>query len=170
MHELVSDLEIDMANFRIPIDSLVYRVSSRLGIIDPRIDKYYGENSPADLKIQSFVKRIAPEEPYILDEPLWSTGRMKRDGGHCFPTGPECKGCIFENVCQKKFLDVEPETLGMLASKTSVKRKRTPTVEEKRVADRQMKFAEFVEELKRHGVTGKEYRERVMQWQNEHKN
>ena len=41
LHELVPNLEIDMINYKIPIDSLVFRVASRIGIIDPTNDKYY---------------------------------------------------------------------------------------------------------------------------------
>jgi len=96
LHELVPNLRIDMTTYKIPIDSLVYRVSCRLGIVDPSIDKYFGEGSPADIRIQSFVRRISPEKPYILDEPLWSTSRQPSEGGHCYPITPQCQGCIFD--------------------------------------------------------------------------
>ena len=170
LHELVPALRIDMATYKIPVDSLIYRVSCRLGIIDPNKDKYFGEDSPADLKIQSFVKQMFPDRPYILDEPLWSTGRRAVNGGHCFPQNPNCYGCLFESICPKKFLDVDPEKLGMDTKIVSVRRKRVPTFKEKAIADRQARFAKFVEELKQKRIKGKEYREKIMQWYREHRN
>jgi len=108
LHELVPSLKIDMLTYKIPIDSLVYRVMCRLGIIDPDSDKYSDENSPADVIIQAFVSEVSPDKPWLLDEPLWSTGRQPDKGGHCFPKYPNCKGCLFESVCQRKFLDIDP--------------------------------------------------------------
>lgn len=168
LYELVSSLRIDMTTYKIPVDSLIYRVSCRLGIIDPRRDKYFGEDSPADLIIQSFVKQIFPERPYILDEPLWSTGRRSVNGGHCFPQNSNCDGCLFENICPRKFLDIDPGKLGTDTKIVSVRRKRAPTFKEKAIADKQARFAKFVEVLKQKGIRGKEYREKVMQWRREH--
>lgn len=113
LHELVSDLKIDMSDFEIPIDVLVYRVASRLGIIDPHIDKYFGKGSPADLKIQTFAKALFPDNPWLLDEPLWSSGRQPSDGGYCTPKSPNHNGCIFEGICPKKYTDFDPAEIGM---------------------------------------------------------
>lgn len=113
LYELVPNLKIDMRDFKVPVDRLVYRVASRLGIIDPRVDKYYGEESPADRKIQTFAKAIFPDDPWFLDEPLWSTGRQATKGGHCYPTHPRHEGCIFETICPKKFNDFDPSKIGM---------------------------------------------------------
>jgi len=113
LHELVSDLKIDMSSFEIPIDILVYRVASRLGLIDPHNDKYYGKGSPADLKIQSFAKVLFPDNPWFLDEPLWSSGRQPSKGGHCFPRFPDHKGCIFEEICPRKYVDFDPAETGI---------------------------------------------------------
>jgi len=170
LYELVSVLRIDMITYKIPVDSLIYRVSCRLGIIDPHEDKYFGEDSPADLKIQSFVKELFPKKPYIMDEPLWSTGRRAINGGHCFPQNPNCYGCIFGSICPKKFLDIDPEKLGIDTKISSVRRKRVPTVKEEAISDRQARFANFVEELKQQEIKGKEYREKIMQWYREHRN
>jgi hypothetical protein len=169
LHELVSALRIDMTTYKIPVDSLIYRVTCRLGIINPKRDEYFGEDSPADLKIQSFVKQMFPNRPYILDEPLWSTGRRAINGGHCFPQNPDCYGCLFESICPKKFLYINPEKLGMDTVHTTVQRKRVPSPEEKAVRERQAKFAKFVEELKQKGIKGKEYREKIAQWNREHR-
>jgi hypothetical protein len=37
------------------------------------------------------------------------------------------------------------------------------------IAQKQIEFAKFVEELKKKGVKGDEYRENVKQWQREHR-
>jgi len=170
LYELIPALKIDMTTYKIPVDSLIYRVSSRLGIINPNEDKYYGEDSPADLKIQSFVKQMFSNKPYLLDEPLWSTGRRAVNGGHCYPQNPNCFGCLFESICPKKFRNINPEKLGMATKIVSVRRQRVPTFKEKTIADRQARFAKFVEELKQKGIKGREYREKIMQWHKEHKN
>ena len=170
LYELVPDLRLDMTTYKIPVDSLIYRVSCRLGIINPNKDKYYGEDSPADLKIQSFVKQMFSDRPYLLDEPLWSTGRRAVNGGHCYPQNPNCYSCLFESICPKKFRDIDPEKLGMDTGIVSVRRKRFPIFKEKAIADRQARFAKFVEELKQKGIKGKEYREKIMQWYREHRN
>ena len=167
LHELVSDLKIGMSDFKVPIDVLVYRVASRLGLIDPYVDKYYGEGSPADLKIQSFAKMLFPDNPWFLDEPLWSSGRQSSKGGHCFPTFPDHGGCIFEEICPKKYVDFDPSKIGMEPSlKTEFK---TATgyvrrVKVRRLTDRQKRFNEFVQQLKEQGVTGEKYRRKIMEW------
>ena len=167
LHELVPDLKIDMSDFKVPIDVLVYRVACRLGLIDPYVDKYYGEGSPADLKIQSFAKMLFPDNPWFLDEPLWSTGRQPSKGGHCFPTFPDHKGCIFEEICPRKHANLDP-------SKTSIKSKLKTSYESAsshpqraklgRLTEKQKRFNKFVQQLKKQGITGKEYREKIMQW------
>jgi len=169
LHELVPSLKIDMTTYKIPVDSLVYRVACRLGIIDPNIDKYYGENSPADLKIQSFVKQVFPDKPYLLDEPLWSTGRRAIDGGHCFPQNPDCNGCLFQSICRRRFLDIDPAKLGIDAEYMSSRIKHVPNSKKRAIKEKQAQFSKFVEELKKKGIRGKEYREKIMQWSREHK-
>ena len=173
LHELVSNLRIDMTTYKIPVDALVYRVACRLGIINPSIDKYFGEDSPADLKIQSFVRQVFPDKPWLLDEPLWSTGRRVVNGGHCFPQHPDHSGCLFESVCQKRFLDVDPAQLGMetsLENRYSPRRREhIPSSEERALKERQAQFAKFVEELKQKRITGEKYREMIMQWSREHR-
>jgi endonuclease III len=166
LHELVPGIKIDMSTYKIPIDSLVYRVSCRLGIIDPNVDKYSGENSPADVKIQTLVSKVLPDKPWLLDEPLWSTGRQPNRGGHCFPKYPSCSGCLFESVCRKELLDTDPSLLGMQFLSTE-KRPR-PLSRKTDITGKQAEFAKFVEELKQKGIKGEEYREKIKQWQREH--
>jgi endonuclease III len=166
LHELVSSVKIEMLTYRIPIDSLVYRVCSRLGIIDPHIEKYSGENSPADVKVQAYVSKVFPQKPWLLDEPLWSTGRQPDKGGHCFPKNPNCNGCLFESICRRRFLDADPSSLGMEVS--NAERQPTYKPRQQEVTSEQAEFAKFVEDLKQKGVKGEEYREKIMQWQREH--
>jgi hypothetical protein len=97
LHEQVPAITIDMRTYKIPIDKLVYRVSSRLGIIDPHNDPYFGNDSPADVKIQSFVKTVFPESPWMMDEPLWSVGRISSKGGHCYPSNTNCWNCCLKS-------------------------------------------------------------------------
>ncbi len=169
LHELVNYLEIDMRNYKIPVDSLVYRVASRLGVIDPYTDKYYGNGSPADLKIQGFVQRLFPEKPWVMDEPLWVTGRRRVRGGHCFPTNPDCHGCIFDGLCPKNFTDIAPESVGMEKTLGSGVYMRPVRKVETGASEKQLAFAKFVEDLKRKRITGERYREMIAQWQREHK-
>ena len=172
LHELVINLRIGMTTYRIPVDALVYRVACRLGIIDPNIDKYFGENSPADMKIQSFVKQVFPDKPWLLDEPLWSTGRRVFNGGHCFPQQPDHNGCLFESICPKRFIDIDPTQLGMTTNledrHTPHRREHVLNPKEKARKEVQDQFSKFVDDLKQKGITGKKYREMIMQWRGEH--
>lgn len=174
LHELVASLDINMATYEIPIDRLVYRVSCRLGLINPNTDKYSGRRSIADVKIQTLVKRLLPDRPWFFDEPLWSSGRKAVNGGHCYPRNPNCKGCIFESICSKRFLDSDPAKIGMetkpirglpkkRSAPTSTKKSQAPTMTQK-----QAEFAKFVEELKKKGTKGEEWREKMKQWRREH--
>jgi hypothetical protein len=164
---LVSSVKIDMLTYKIPIDSLVYRVWSRLGLIDPYVDKYSGENSPADVKVQAFVSKVFPQKPWLLDESLWSTGRQPDKGGHCFPKHPNCDGCLFESICRRRFLDADPSSLGMEVS--NAERQPTYKPRQQEVTSEQAEFAKYVEDLKQKGVKGEEYREKIVQWQREHR-
>jgi hypothetical protein len=58
LYELVPSLTIDMRTYKIPIDKLVYRVSCRLGGINPHSDFYCGNDSPGDLKIEFRQKNL----------------------------------------------------------------------------------------------------------------
>ena len=149
-----------MATYSIPVDALVYRVLCRLGIVNPNIDKYLGENSPADLKIQTVAVKIFPGKPWLLDEALWSTGRQAARGGHCFPRQPKCLGCLFTDICPRNFLSIDPSPIGM----SHMQRVEGLSLPEKEVNDRQRQFASFVEDLRKKGITGQEYREKIMKW------
>ena len=169
LYELLPGISIDMRTYKIPIDRNVYRVVSRLGIIDPNVDKYLGDDSPADQKIQSFAKRVLPDKQWLLDEPLWSMGRKATKGGHCHPRKSECPKCLFESVCPKMYLDVIPERLGMEKGCSPNRGNSVQAGKEGATTSKQAEFAKFVDELKQKGIGGEQYRERVKQWQREHR-
>lgn len=169
LHEQIPAITIDMRSYKIPIDSLVYRVACRLGIIDPYQDVYFGNDSPADIKIQNFVKELFPETPWIMDEPLWSVGRDSSKGGHCYPSNPNCYGCMFEKLCAKKFRDIIPKDIGTKSVPNSIAKSVCGYHEKKTATEHQVAFANFIAELNRKGVTGDQFREQRDQWQREHR-
>lgn len=171
LHEQVPAITIDMRTYKIPIDKLVFRVSSRLGIINPYEDKYFGNDSPADVKIQAFVKKVFPESPWIMDEPLWSVGRVGSKGGHCYPTNTSCWNCMFEKLCDKKFKDVTPEKIGVITVSGKRQSSCSCAMERKNnITEYQTGFANYLAELKSQGITtGERFRELRDQWLRQHK-
>jgi hypothetical protein len=173
LYELLPALDIDMDSYEIPIDRLVYRVSCRLGLIDPNVDKYSGQGSDADVKIQTLVKHLLPGRQWIFDEPLWSTGRKPVNGGHCYPVNPSCGRCIFETICPRKFLDFDPAEIGMVTGTTIINTGSksfhgSSEIPKETITPRQIEFAKFVEELKQKSVTGEEWRSQMSRWRREH--
>jgi hypothetical protein len=111
--ELIPDMvTIDFYNTRISIEESLYRVASRLGVVDPNCDFYQGQDSIGDLKIQSFTKAVFPQNPLRIEEPMTWVGR-KEEGGHCFPTQPRCNGCLFGAFCPRLHSDFDPSEKGM---------------------------------------------------------
>ncbi|MFW6116987.1 MAG: hypothetical protein ACOC6G_00195 [Thermoproteota archaeon] len=171
LHELVDGVTIDMSTYKIPVDSLLYRVASRLGIVNPQTHPYFGEDSPGDQRIQKFAVEVFPDRPWLLDEVLWSTGRQPNKKGHCFPTNPHCPGCLFQTICPKNFLTTDPADIGTPNNQKSVGRRKTcrrKTKPQERRTEKQKRFAEYVKQLKEKGITGKEYREKIMKWSKDH--
>ena len=171
LYELMPALNINMDSYEIPIDRLVYRVSCRLGLIDPSYDKYTGQGSETDIKIQTLVKGLLPGMQWIFDEPLWSTGRKPVSGGHCYPKQPSCGGCIFGNICPRKFVDFDPAEIGMQGGLADGKKEKAPISrdhKEPTVTTLQKEFAIYVEKLVQQGIHGEEYREKIAQWNREH--
>jgi hypothetical protein len=111
LHELVPELTIDMSDSGVPVDRNLYRVAARLGIIDPVADKYFGEGSPADNRVQRFAVEAFSQNPSLIDEPMWMEARSKADFGHCH-TIPDCEGCIFERICLRKYMTTDPISIG----------------------------------------------------------
>ena len=117
VHELIPDIiTIDFSNAPISVGESLYRVASRLGVVDPECDFYQGENSIGDLKIQSFAKTVFPQDPLKIEEPMTWVGR-KEEGGHCFPNQPRCTGCLFEAFCPKLHSHFNPSDNGMKQDK-----------------------------------------------------
>jgi hypothetical protein len=171
LYELMPVLDIDMNSYEIPIDRLVYRVSCRLGLIDPNVDKYSGQGSDADIKIQALVKSLLPGKQWIFDEPLWSTGRKPASGGHCYPRNPNCNGCIFEEICPRKLTDSDPAEIGMVIGSTRPRHKGVYSSCERlkqTITPLQAEYARYIEQLKQQGIRGEEYREKTAQWRREH--
>src|SRR4030042_1670838 len=95
------------------IGESLYRVASRLGIVDPHFDTYQGRNSMGDIKIQSFAKIAFPQNPVKIEEPMSWMGREEERGGHCFPIQPRCEGCLFETFCPRLYVHFNPSEKGM---------------------------------------------------------
>ena len=114
INELIPEaVEIDFSDTPITIEEGLYRVTSRLGIVDPHFDYYRGRNSMGDIKIHSFAKMAFPQNPLKIEEPLAAMGGKKERGGHCFPVQPQCEGCLFETFCPRFYLHFNPSVKGM---------------------------------------------------------
>lgn len=112
MKELLPDVVgIDFSNTPISVGENLYRVASRLGVVDPYFDYYQGRNSMGDIKIQSFAKEAFSHDPIKIEEPIDCVGM--EEGGYCFPTQPRCEGCLFETFCPKLYLSFNPSEKGM---------------------------------------------------------
>jgi hypothetical protein len=107
-------VEIDFSNSPILVEESLYRVSARLGILDPHLDYYQGRNSMGDAKIQSFAIAAFPHNPVKVEKPMIWIGGGEEQGGHCFPVRPWCEGCLFKTFCPKLYLDFNPSEKGML--------------------------------------------------------
>jgi hypothetical protein len=114
IHELIPDiLEVDFYNTPVAIEESLYRVASRLGIVDPHFDYFQGRNSMGDIKIQSFANKVFPQNPTKIEEPMAWMGMEEERGGHCLPTQPQCEGCLFETFCPRLYLHFNPSEKGM---------------------------------------------------------
>jgi hypothetical protein len=114
IHELIPDMvEVDFSNTPIVIEESLYRVASRLGIVDPHFDSFQGRHSMGDDKIQSFANTVFPQNPVKIEEPMAWMGMEEERGGHCFPTQPRCEGCLFETFCPRLYLHFNPTEKGM---------------------------------------------------------
>jgi endonuclease III len=114
--ELIPEIvEIDFSNTSVAVGENLYRVASRLGVVDPHFDSYQGKDSMGDLKIQSFAKAAFPQNPMKIAEPMNWVGMEEKDGGHCFSTQPRCPACIFETFCPRFHLHFDPAAKGMQA-------------------------------------------------------
>ena len=114
IHQLLPDsIEIDFSSTPISVGESLYRVSARLGVLNPYFDHYQGKNSMGDLKIQSLAKSAFPQFPLKIEEPMTWVGQGTEDGGTCFPIHPQCERCLFNPFCPKLFLNIDPSEKGM---------------------------------------------------------
>ncbi len=113
IHALTPDLvEVGFSDTPISIEQNLYRVASRLGVVDPHFDYCDRRNSAGNLKIQAFAKEAFPSYPVRIEEPMIRIG-MNEEGGHCFSIQPRCEGCLFETFCQRLYLNFDPSEKGM---------------------------------------------------------
>jgi len=114
VNELIRNVvEVDFSDTPIAVGKGLYRVASRLGVVDPHSDYYQGGSSTGDMKIQSFAKAAFPRNPRMVEEPMASMGRGEGEGGHCFPVQPWCEGCLFETFCSRLCVRFDPSENGM---------------------------------------------------------
>ena len=114
INELIPDIvEVDFSDAPITIEEGLYRVASRLGIVDPHFDTYQGTNSIGEIKIRFFAKTAFPKNPLRVEEPMAWVGGKEGNGGHCFPVQPWCEECLFETFCPRLYIDFNPSEKGM---------------------------------------------------------
>lgn len=114
IHELIPDVvRIDFSNARINVGENLYRVASRLGVVDPHFDFFQGKDSMGDLKIQSFARMAYQQYAVKIEEPMAWVGGREEDGGNCFPIHPNCQRCLFESFCPKLYFHLNPSGKGM---------------------------------------------------------
>jgi len=106
-------ISINFSDIPIAVEEGLYRVASRLGVVNPMFDYYQGRHSMGDFKIQSFGKAAFPEDPARIEEPMSHLGKGEKEG-HCFPIQPRCEGCLFEAFCPKLYPDINPSEKGMI--------------------------------------------------------
>jgi hypothetical protein len=117
-HLIPETVEIDFSNMPILVEQSLYRVASRLGIVDPSFDTYEGKNSMGEMKIQSFAIAAFPQHPLRIEEPMIWEG-SKEEGGHCYPVQPHCEECLFGTLCPRLFLHFNPSVKGMRMGQSS---------------------------------------------------
>jgi hypothetical protein len=114
INELIPDIvEVEFSDAPVSVGESLYRVASRLGIVDPRFDYFQGSRSMGDIKIQSFAKMAFPENPIKIEQPMARMGMEEDQGGYCFPTQPQCEGCLFETFCPRCYIHFNPSEKGM---------------------------------------------------------
>lgn len=113
LKNLITDIVvIDCSNANIFIGEEIYRVASRLGILNPNFDHYYGKDSMGYFKIQSFAKELYPKDPIIIEEPMYWIG--SENEGFCLPKQPKCLSCLFGEFCYKFYISFDPCEKGFL--------------------------------------------------------
>jgi len=114
-----TDFQIDFSQIPVHVGESLYRMASRLGIVNPFFDCYQGRNSMGDMKIQSFARAAFYDNPVKIEDPMTRLGTQE-EGGHCYPSQPLCEGCPFNGFCPKLFIEIDPSEKGMINQTTKV--------------------------------------------------
>lgn len=114
LHARFPEIGLDLSTMGIEVNDGIYRVLSRLGVIDPLFDVYQGKDSIGDRKIQAFAQTVYPDDPVQIEEPLTRLGNAG-ERGICLPQNPQCPSCPFESFCPKLYLAFNPSEKGILA-------------------------------------------------------
>ncbi len=113
IHSCFPEITLDLSTMTIDVNDAIYRVTARLGVVNPLFDYYHGKHSLGDLKIQAFARMVDMKDPGKIEEPLNRLGSEGK-GGVCFPKSPECRACPFESFCPKFYLEFNPSEKGMM--------------------------------------------------------
>jgi hypothetical protein len=116
IHELIPETtEIDFSNTAVSVGESLYRVTSRLGVVDPNLHFCQGKDSIGHLKIQTFARTAYPQYPIKIEDPMIWTGTTPEEGGggYCLPAQPRCEGCLFETFCPKLYIGFDPSKKGL---------------------------------------------------------
>lgn len=103
---------VDLSEVPVTVGEGLYRVASRLGVVDPQFDVLGDQDSMGSRKIQAFAETAFPQDPARVEEPMASVGRGD-DRGFCLPVHPRCAGCLFDAFCSKQHVDFDPSERGM---------------------------------------------------------
>lgn len=114
LHAWFPEVAIDLSTLNVEVNGAIYRILSRLGVLNPLFDYWQGKSSMGDKKIQAFVREVFPEDPVKVEEPLNRLGHEGEEGV-CFPKDPQCSHCPFESFCPKLYLGFDPSEKGMTA-------------------------------------------------------
>lgn len=110
---LTNGIHVDFRRTLPLIGGGLYRVASRLGIVDPRFDHCRSSQSVGERKIHAFAKTAFPEHPRMIEEPMNWVGSGVASEGRCLPVHPRCEGCLFEAFCPGLHLDFDPAEKGV---------------------------------------------------------
>jgi len=113
IHDKIAEVTIDVFPLPVEITESLYRVASRLGVVNPFFDHHQGKNSMGDLKVQAFARSAFPDDPGRVEEPMNQLGAGD-EGGPCSSVEPSCQHCPFESFCQKLYIGFNPSEKGMI--------------------------------------------------------
>jgi len=83
----------DYSNIDVAFDVHISRVMGRMGLV---------ENPDSQIEIVEKARKMNPQYPGIIDEPLWTIGRI-----YCHAEAPECDECPVQEACKYYYGDVD---------------------------------------------------------------